>query len=127
MDTFAVIADPTRRTMLDMLAAGPLPAGAMVEAFPSVSQPAISQHLKVLRESGLATVTADRQRRIYALNVEGLTAIRAWLDGLPGAKVPEPVALVKDIPAPESEAKPKPKTKAPRREGAEALMGDLFG
>jgi len=75
MDVFATLADPTRRRMLDMLAMREFTAGELVEAFPGVSQPTISQHLKVLREAKLVTVRADAQRRIYTLRPEALREV----------------------------------------------------
>ena len=79
MDVFATLADPTRRRILDMLAMRECSAGELVEAFPEVSQPTISQHLKVLREAGVVVVRADAQRRIYALRPEGLREVERWI------------------------------------------------
>lgn len=79
MDAFATLADPTRRRMLDMLAMRECTAGEFVDAFPGVSQPTISQHLKVLREAKLVTVRAEAQRRIYALRPEGLREVENWI------------------------------------------------
>lgn len=111
MDVFAVIADPTRRHMIDMMAGGELPAGTFVAAFPKVSQPAISQHLKVLRDCGLVSVRADRQRRLYSLVPDALAPLVNWLTPhqtapmLPDKSEPEPkpqrVAKAKPKPAPE--------------------------
>ncbi len=115
MDLFAVIADPTRRKMIDMLLGGELPAGAFVAAFPGVTQPAISQHLKVLRDTGMVDMRADRQRRLYSLKAEALAPLVAWLAPhvAPAAEAVEPVP----------EKKPRPKVKqAPEPE----MMLDLF-
>ena len=81
MDRFAALADPTRRHILELLGGGELTAGAVGEAFP-VSAPAISQHLKALREAGLVRVRIDGQRRIYSLDPAGLEEIDAWLTKL---------------------------------------------
>ena len=75
---FAALADPTRRRIVELLAAGERAAGDIVAEF-DVSAPAISQHLKALRDAGLVQVRADGQRRIYALDPAGLAEIDAWL------------------------------------------------
>ena len=81
MDTFAALADPTRRRIVELLGRGERSAGEIVEEF-DVSAPAISQHLKALRDAGLVQVRADAQRRIYALDPAGLAEIDAWLEGV---------------------------------------------
>lgn len=78
MDRFIALSDPTRRRIIEMLGEGALPAGEIGGRF-SVSPPAISQHLKVLREAGLVRVTVDGQRRIYSLDPDGLDEIEGWL------------------------------------------------
>lgn len=78
MDAFAALADPTRRRIVEMLAAGPRSAGEIGNAF-TVSAPAISQHLKTLREAGLVSVAVAGQRRIYALNPEAIDAFDEWV------------------------------------------------
>lgn len=78
MLSFSALADPTRRQIVEMLADGERAAGEIAERFP-VSAPAISQHLKVLREAHLVTVRVDAQRRIYALDPAGLSELDAWL------------------------------------------------
>lgn len=65
--------------MLDLLADGERPAGELVAALPSLTQPAVSRHLRVLREVGLVDVRVDAQRRIYALRPERLTQLDDWL------------------------------------------------
>jgi DNA-binding transcriptional ArsR family regulator len=79
MDVFGAIADPSRRVMLDLLADGERPAGELVAALPSLTQPAVSRHLRVLREVGLVDVRVDAQRRIYTLRPTRLTELDAWL------------------------------------------------
>jgi DNA-binding transcriptional ArsR family regulator len=79
MDAFAALADPTRREILTLLGSGEHAAGAIGERF-EMSAPAISQHLKVLREAGLVRVRVDGQRRIYRLDPSGLDAVDGWLD-----------------------------------------------
>ena len=78
MDTFVALADPTRRQIIESLAAGEASFGALAEQF-EMSRPAVSQHLKVLRESGIVAVRADAQRRIYRLSDDGLDELGAWL------------------------------------------------
>jgi len=81
MDTFAALADPTRRRIVELLGRGERSAGEIVDEF-DVSAPAISQHLKALRDAGLVQVRADAQRRIYALDPAGLAEIDAWLESV---------------------------------------------
>ncbi len=79
MDVFAAIADPTRRQVLDLLRVRERAAGELAASFPSLSQPAMSQHLRVLREAGLVNVRPELQRRIYSLRYEGFATLEAWL------------------------------------------------
>ena len=79
MTGFEALAEPTRRRIVELLAAGERSAGEIVAEF-AVSAPAISQHLKALREAGLVRVRADAQRRIYALDPAGLAEIDGWLE-----------------------------------------------
>jgi DNA-binding transcriptional ArsR family regulator len=79
--TFAALADPTRRAIVEMLARGPLSAGEIARRF-TISPSAVSQHLKVLREASLAHVRAVGQQRIYELDADGLAEIEEWLDGI---------------------------------------------
>jgi DNA-binding transcriptional ArsR family regulator len=76
---FAALADPTRRRVMERLAAGPKAVGEIADGLP-VSRPAVSQHLKVLKDAGLVTDRAEGARRIYALDPAGLGPMRAWLD-----------------------------------------------
>ena len=76
---FAALSDPTRRQVLERLAVGPRAVGEIAEGLP-VSRPAVSQHLKVLKEAGLVSDRQDGARRIYAVDPKGLGAMRAWLD-----------------------------------------------
>lgn len=79
MDIFSAIADPTRRNMLAMLAGGERTAGDFVSAFPNMSQPSVSQHLKVLRRAKLVEVRAQAQRRVYALRPQALQEVDRWI------------------------------------------------
>jgi DNA-binding transcriptional ArsR family regulator len=76
---FAALADPTRRRVLERLAAGPQAVGEIAAGFP-ISRPAISQHLKVLKEAGLVADRPDGARRVYSIDPDGLGVLRAWLD-----------------------------------------------
>jgi len=78
MQSFTALADPTRRQIVEMLATGELTSGEIGRQF-EVSAPAISQHLKVLKEARLVTARVDGQRRIYALDAAGIGEIDAWL------------------------------------------------
>lgn len=81
MLAFAALADPTRQRIVELLAERELSAGAIAARF-DVSAPAISQHLKVLREAKLVRVRAEAQRRIYGLDPAGFEAMEDWLDGI---------------------------------------------
>lgn len=73
------LADPTRRTIFERVGAGPAAVGEIAAGLP-VSRPAVSQHLKVLKEAGLVTDTPEGTRRVYRLDPRGLGALRDWLD-----------------------------------------------
>ena len=79
MESLAAIADPTRRRIVELLAARERTAGELVAEF-YLSAPAISQHLNVLREAGLVTTRAEGQTRIQALNPDGLDQLGDWLE-----------------------------------------------
>lgn len=79
MDVFHALADPTRRQIVEALAAGETGFGELADAF-EMSRPAVSQHLKVLKEAGIVRARADAQRRIYRLEPGALEAIDAWLE-----------------------------------------------
>lgn len=79
------LGDPTRRRILAVLAGSEHAAGTVVEKVQEVqaiSQPAVSQHLKMLREAGLVRVRAEGARRLYSIDAEGLDAVHDWLHGL---------------------------------------------
>jgi DNA-binding transcriptional ArsR family regulator len=87
---FEALGDPTRRQIMELLASGEQPAGTVVAALQArapISQPAVSQHLKVLREAGLVTVRAEGTRRLYAIDETGLDAAKTWL-----ARLADPLA-----------------------------------
>ena len=83
MHAFDVLGDPVRRRILELLAAGELTSGdltATVRAEFGISQPAVSQHLRVLREHGFASVRPEGARRLYAVRPEPFQEVDAWLD-----------------------------------------------
>lgn len=83
MQAFDVLGDPVRRRILELLAEGEHRSGDIVAVINDefgISQAAVSQHLKVLRESGFASVRVDGQRRIYAVDTGPMQEIDAWLD-----------------------------------------------
>jgi DNA-binding transcriptional ArsR family regulator len=87
MHAFDVLGDPGRRRILELLAAGELASGEVVEAIAAeygITQAAVSQHLKVLRESGFASVRAAGTRRLYSRDTAPLEQVDAWLDHFRG-------------------------------------------
>ena len=76
--TIAALSDPTRLKIVEMLAGKELPAGAIASKF-DISAPAVSQHLKVLKDAKLVNVRADAQRRLYSLNRDGFEEMDEWL------------------------------------------------
>ena len=77
--SFTALAEPTRRTILDLLRDEERPVGDLVDRL-AISQPAVSKHLRVLREAGLVDVRVDAQRRLYRVRPEPLAEIDAWLE-----------------------------------------------
>ena len=73
------LADPTRRQVFERLGKGPMAVGQLAQGLP-VSRPAVSQHLKVLKEAGLVAEDKDGTRRIYRIDPRGIGAMRDWLD-----------------------------------------------
>jgi DNA-binding transcriptional ArsR family regulator len=76
---FAALADPTRRRVFEKLSSGPHSVGAIARGLP-VSRPAVSQHLRVLKDAGLVADRAEGTRRVYSIDPRGLGALRKWLD-----------------------------------------------
>jgi DNA-binding transcriptional ArsR family regulator len=79
-DVFRAIADPTRRAILDRLRAGPAPVNALAADF-SYTRPAISKHLRVLREAKLVTEQRDGRERVYRLSPMPLQSVAGWIEG----------------------------------------------
>jgi len=82
-NALAVLADPTRRKVFERLRAGPLAVNVLAAGLP-VSRPAVSQHLKSLKDAGLVEERSQGARRLYSLRREGLVGLREWLDSFWG-------------------------------------------
>jgi DNA-binding transcriptional ArsR family regulator len=97
---FDVLGDPVRRRILELLADGEKASGglsAVIQAEFGISQPAVSQHLKVLRDNGFTTVRAEGARRLYAVRAEPLRDVDAWLDRFRRFWTPHLEALATEI------------------------------
>ena len=79
-NSLAALADPTRRKILEHLRSGPRSVGELAAGLP-VSRPAVSQHLRILKEANLVSEKREGTRRIYAVEAEGLADLRAYLEG----------------------------------------------
>ena len=79
MDTFTALSDPTRRHIIESLAHGEASFGELADKF-EMSRPAVSQHLKVLKDAGIVSSRADAQKRIYSLSDSGLDELEQWLE-----------------------------------------------
>jgi DNA-binding transcriptional ArsR family regulator len=100
MHAFDVLGDPVRRRLLELLAEGERASGemtAIVQAEFGITQSAVSQHLKVLRDSGFATVRVAGPRRIYAVEAEPMREVDAWLDLFRGLWGPRLEALATEV------------------------------
>ncbi len=100
MHAFDVLGDPVRRRILELLADGERAAGevsAVVQEEFGISQPAVSQHLRVLRDNGFATVRPEGARRLYAVRHEALQDVDAWLDGFRRFWTPPLMALETEL------------------------------
>ena len=100
MHIFEVLAEPVRRRILEMLGKKEMASGEVVDASRAefgITQAAVSQHLKVLRESGFAKVRAEAQRRLYSVDAAGLQAIDAWIGQFRGFWEPKLDALATEI------------------------------
>jgi DNA-binding transcriptional ArsR family regulator len=82
-NAFVALADPTRRAVFERLRKGPRAVGELAEGLP-VSRPAVSQHLKVLKEARLVSAYRDGTRQFYAIDTQGLAEVRAYLDSFWG-------------------------------------------
>ncbi|TDD66664.1 ArsR family transcriptional regulator [Actinomadura darangshiensis] len=100
MHAFDVLGDPVRRRILELLADGERSSGevtAVIREEFGISQPAVSQHLKVLRDGGFAVVRAEGTRRLYAVDSAPLREVDAWLDRFRGFWTPHLDALATEI------------------------------
>ena len=97
------LADPTRRAVFERVAARPSPVGAVAHGLP-VSRPAVSQHLRALKQAGLVTEAAAGNRRIYRIDPRGIAAMREWLEALWSAALD----AFKDLADAETEEDPSP-------------------
>jgi DNA-binding transcriptional ArsR family regulator len=79
LDSFAALGDPTRRAIFERVAAQPASVGDLARGLP-VSRPAVSQHLRVLKDAGLVRETPEGTRRVYRLDPRGIGAMRDWLE-----------------------------------------------
>ena len=98
METFAALADPTRRQIVEMLAGGELAAGDIARRF-EMSAPAVSQHLKALKSARLVRVRVDAQRRIYSIDPEGIEGVEHWLANIRRFWGPKLDALERELQA----------------------------
>jgi DNA-binding transcriptional ArsR family regulator len=97
---FDILGDPVRRRILELLRDGELTSGAVCEVIRrefGISQPAVSQHLKVLRDNGFATVRPDGPRRVYAVAPEPLRGIDEWLEQFRQTWTPHLDALATEL------------------------------
>jgi DNA-binding transcriptional ArsR family regulator len=100
MHAFDVLGDPVRRRLLELLADGERSSGdmtAIIQAEFHLTQPAVSQHLKVLRESGFASVRIDGPRRIYAVRPEPMREVDTWLGRFRSLWAPKLEALATEV------------------------------
>ncbi len=97
---FDVLGDPVRRRILELLVGGEMSAGSIgttIQDEFAITQPAVSQHLKVLRDNGFTSVRPDGQRRLYAVNGRALRDVDEWLDTFRGFWTPHFDALGTEI------------------------------
>jgi DNA-binding transcriptional ArsR family regulator len=100
MHAFDVLGDPVRRRILELLSAGEHSSGdvvAVIQREFGITQPAVSQHLKVLRDSGFATVRSKGARRLYAVNATPLREIDTWLERFRSVWEPRLEALATEV------------------------------
>ena len=100
MHAFEVLSDPVRRRILELLGRREMASGEVVEAIGGefgITQAAVSQHLKVLRENGFARVQAEAQRRLYSVDGAGLQAVNDWVGQFRGFWEPKLDALATEI------------------------------
>ena len=104
-DALTALADPTRRRVFERLRRGPKSVGALARGMP-VSRPAVSQHLRALKEAGLVDDRAEGTRRVYFIDPHGLAALRRWLDQFWDEALAAFQAVVERGPSEQKDAKP---------------------
>ena len=109
IDTFAAAAEPTRRRLLQLLAAGPRSVTDLASAFP-VTRSAISQHLLVLEEAGLVTARKEGRQRFYAVDPSGVAKLRAEIDRFWTTELDLLVADAEEVARADREPRPQPHT-----------------
>ncbi|MBP2455351.1 ArsR/SmtB family transcription factor [Mycolicibacterium lutetiense] len=100
MHAFDILGDPVRRRILELIQAGELTSGAITEVIRAefeISQPAVSQHLKVLRDNGFASVRAEGTRRLYRVDTAPLREVDQWLERFRRTWTPHLDALATEI------------------------------
>lgn len=100
MHALDILGDPVRRRLLELMADGERTAGDMTAVLQTefgISQSAVSQHLKVLRENGLAAVRVEGPKRIYSVDAESMREVDAWLDRFRGMWAPRLEALATEV------------------------------
>lgn len=105
-DPFEALADPHRRTIVELLAAGPRSVGAIADDLP-ISRPAVSRHLRLLKEAGLVTDEADGRRRLYRLDEEGAGEVRAYLERVWGDAIARFRLLAENTAGPDRRSRPR--------------------
>ncbi|MEV4482656.1 ArsR/SmtB family transcription factor [Micromonospora coxensis] len=119
MHAFDVLGDPVRRRILELLAQGERSAGgvcAVIQEEFGISQPAVSQHLRVLRDNGFATVRPQGTRRLYAVDPRPLREIDEWLAGFRGFWGPKLDALGTELARGRRERRVRPPTSTPEEQ-----------
>lgn len=110
-DVFAILADPTRRRIVEVLHGGERAVGDLVEAV-DIAQPGVSRHLRILHEAGFVAVRAQGQRRLYSLRPEPLSQLEAWVRRYAHAERERLDRLAEFVDGPASKSRPKrPKRK----------------
>lgn len=116
MHAFEVLSDPVRRRILELLVGHEMASGQVVHAIEAefgITQAAVSQHLKVLRENGFARVRADAQRRLYSVDPVGFTAVSGWLSQFHAFWEPKLDALETEIARGKRSRRAAPTTRRP--------------
>ena len=116
MQSLLALADPNRRRMVEMLAGGELSAGEIGSEF-EISAPAVSQHLKVLKEASIVRVRVDGQRRIYALDPAGFAELEQWLSRVRRFWLPRLDELERQMQRHKAEKAKKPSSKPRKPKG----------